>query len=78
MGNVTADGKQLWLSGRFDNIVYAIDTTTGGVKNRFGRARAAWSDGLAPAGALLARPYRQYALAKETRLPALSQFVRSE
>ena len=29
MGNVTADGKQLWLSGRFDNVVYAIDTATG-------------------------------------------------
>jgi YVTN family beta-propeller protein len=29
MGNVSADGKRLWLSGRFDNVVYAIDTTTG-------------------------------------------------
>jgi YVTN family beta-propeller protein len=32
MGNVSADGKMLWLSGRFDNVVYAIDTTTGDVK----------------------------------------------
>jgi len=32
MGNVSADGKQLWLSGRYDNVVYAIDTTTGEVK----------------------------------------------
>jgi DNA-binding beta-propeller fold protein YncE len=32
MGNVSADGKVLWLSGRFDNVVYAIDTSTGGVK----------------------------------------------
>jgi YVTN family beta-propeller protein len=32
MGNVTADGKQLWLSGRFDNVVYAIDTTTGAAR----------------------------------------------
>ena len=31
MGNVTADGKQLWISGRFDNVVYMIDTTTGAV-----------------------------------------------
>jgi len=31
MGNVSADGKVLWLSGRYDNVVYAIDTTTGGV-----------------------------------------------
>ena len=31
MGNVSADGKILWLSGRFDDVVYAIDTTTGAV-----------------------------------------------
>ncbi|MEO7065760.1 MAG: YncE family protein [Rhodanobacter sp.] len=29
MGNVSADGKTLWLSGRFDDVVYAINTTTG-------------------------------------------------
>jgi YVTN family beta-propeller protein len=33
MGNVSADGKVLWLSGRFDDVVYAIDTTTGEVKS---------------------------------------------
>jgi YVTN family beta-propeller protein len=32
MGNVSVDGKQLWLSGRFDNVVYDIDTTSGSVK----------------------------------------------
>ena len=32
MGNVSVDGKQLWLSGRYDNVVYVIDTTTGEVK----------------------------------------------
>jgi YVTN family beta-propeller protein len=31
MGNVSADGKRLWLSGRYDNVVYVIDTTTGEV-----------------------------------------------
>ena len=31
MGNVSADGKTLWLSGRFDDVVYAIDTTAGTV-----------------------------------------------
>lgn len=31
MGNVSVDGKVLWLSGRFDNVVYAIDTVTGKV-----------------------------------------------
>ncbi|PYO55379.1 MAG: hypothetical protein DMD83_19965, partial [Candidatus Rokuibacteriota bacterium] len=25
MGNVSVDGKVLWLSGRYDNVVYAID-----------------------------------------------------
>ncbi|MFF1477369.1 YncE family protein [Streptomyces sp. NPDC058301] len=29
MGGVSADGKVLWLSGRYDAEVYAIDTTTG-------------------------------------------------
>ena len=29
MGNVSADGKMLWLSGRFDDVVYAINTRTG-------------------------------------------------
>ncbi len=31
MGNVSADGKWLWLSGRYDDAVYRIDTTTGEV-----------------------------------------------
>jgi YVTN family beta-propeller protein len=29
MGNVSADGKILWLSGRYDNVVYAINATNG-------------------------------------------------
>ena len=33
MGNVSADGKTLWLSGRFDDVVYAIDTASGAVKS---------------------------------------------
>ena len=32
MGNVSADGKTLWLSGRYDHVVYAFDTTTGEAK----------------------------------------------
>jgi DNA-binding beta-propeller fold protein YncE len=32
MGNVSADGKYLWLSGRFDDVVYAIDTKTGNMR----------------------------------------------
>jgi YVTN family beta-propeller protein len=32
MGNVTADGKYLWLSGRYDDVVYRFDTTSGDVR----------------------------------------------
>lgn len=31
MGNVSADGRWLWLSGRYDDVVYRIDTTNGAV-----------------------------------------------
>ncbi|MBV1705717.1 MAG: YncE family protein [Hyphomicrobiales bacterium] len=31
MGNVSADGKDLWISGRFDNEVYDFNTKTGHV-----------------------------------------------
>jgi YVTN family beta-propeller protein len=38
MGNVSADGRYLWLSGRFDDVVYRIDTTSGAVdKIKVGR-----------------------------------------
>ena len=38
MGNVSADGKHLWLSGRYDNVVYRFDTETGAVdKIKVGR-----------------------------------------
>ncbi len=32
MGNVSADGHYIWLSGRFDNVVYRIDTANGDTK----------------------------------------------
>ncbi len=31
MGNVSADGTRLWLSGRYDDVAYSIDTTDGAV-----------------------------------------------
>jgi YVTN family beta-propeller protein len=38
MGNVSVDGRQLWLSGRYDDAVYVLDTETGAVKTiRVGR-----------------------------------------
>jgi YVTN family beta-propeller protein len=33
MGNVSGDGKTLWLSGRYDNVVYVIDTASGDVRS---------------------------------------------
>jgi YVTN family beta-propeller protein len=32
MGNVSIDGRQLWLSGRYDNEIYIIDTNNGEIK----------------------------------------------
>lgn len=29
MGNVSGDGKELWLSGRYDSVVYVFNTQTG-------------------------------------------------
>ena len=38
MGNLSADGKYLWLSGRYDNEVYRINTTNGAMdKVKVGR-----------------------------------------
>jgi DNA-binding beta-propeller fold protein YncE len=43
MGGVSADGKTLWLSGRYNSVVYAINTQTG-------HLRAAIPVGLGPHG----------------------------
>ncbi|HSW27749.1 MAG TPA: YncE family protein [Burkholderiaceae bacterium] len=32
MGNVSADGKWLWLAARYDDVVYRFDTSTGEVR----------------------------------------------
>jgi len=34
MGGVSADGRTLWLSGRYHGVVYAIDTRSGRLKRR--------------------------------------------
>lgn len=34
MGNVTADGNELWVSGRYDSEVYVFDTRTGRLTHR--------------------------------------------
>ena len=33
MGNVSVDGKYLWLTGRFDDVLYRIDTSNGDVRS---------------------------------------------
>ncbi|MDE3132177.1 MAG: beta-propeller fold lactonase family protein [Acidobacteriota bacterium] len=43
MGGVSADGKTLWLSGRYNSVVYAINTVTG-------KLRAAIAVGAGPHG----------------------------
>ena len=62
---MSAPTASLWLSGRFDNVVYAIDTATGAVHEDPGRHGAARPDRLAAARPLFARPHRQYALAAD-------------
>ena len=32
MGNVSADGKYLWLAARYDDVIYRFDTASGDVK----------------------------------------------
>jgi YVTN family beta-propeller protein len=34
MGGVSIDGRQLWLSGRYDRVVYVIDTASGELVRR--------------------------------------------
>jgi YVTN family beta-propeller protein len=34
MGNVTADGRELWVSGRYDSEVYVFDTQSGQMTHR--------------------------------------------
>ena len=73
MGNVSADGKTLWLSGRYDDVVYAIDTTTGERHQDPGRRRAPRPHRLAPARPLLAGPHRQHALVPPAHATGVSR-----
>jgi DNA-binding beta-propeller fold protein YncE len=34
MGGVSVDGRQLWLSGRYNSVVYVIDTRSGRLLHR--------------------------------------------
>ena len=39
MGNVSADGRELWLSGRYDDEVYVFDAATGRLTHRIAVGR---------------------------------------
>ena len=58
MGNVTADGTQLWLSGRYDREVYVIATVDGHLIRRSlsGTGRTACASGPSPAATRWATP----------------------
>ncbi len=77
MGNVSADGKILWLSGRYNGVVYAISTKNGRLLAKIPvGARPARPLRVARAGPVLARSHRHPAvdgrLPEETcRLPLL-------
>ena len=68
MGGVSADGKVFWVSGRYNGVVYAIDTTTGALLHKirvgFGPARPLR---LPAARAVLARPHRRLPLVAASR-----------
>ena len=63
MGNVSADGGTLWLSGRYDDVVYAINTINGERHQDPRRPGTSRPRGLAPTRPLLPRPHRQHAVA---------------
>ena len=67
MGNVSADGKTLWLRGRYDNVVYAIDTDDRGKVTKIPVGKEPHGLTVWPQpGPLLARPHRQHALARRS------------
>jgi outer membrane protein assembly factor BamB len=65
MGGVSSDGRLLWLSGRHNGVVYAIDTRNGRLKRQVSRGkRTARAVRLSAAGSLLARPHRRVPLTR--------------
>ena len=63
MGGVSADGKVLWVSGRYNGVVYALSTRDGqAARAHPRRQRPARALRLAAARALLARAHRHSSL----------------
>ena len=72
MGNVSADGKILWLTGRYNGVVYAISTRTGRLLAQDpGRVRPARALRLAAARPLLTRSHGHPAVGAPTPRRAL-------
>ena len=74
MGGVSADGRVLWLSGRYNAEVYAISTRAPAgccTASRSATARTAWR--LAAARPLLDRAHRHPALTAGLRCGAMSR-----
>ena len=63
MGNLSADGKWLWLSGRYDGVDLRLQHRRRLGEDDPGRRHAARPDGVAAAGAVLARPHGEFAVA---------------
>jgi YVTN family beta-propeller protein len=63
MGGVSADGRTLWLSGRYNAEVYVIDTETGRLRARIPVGQG--PHGLAPTRPLLTRTHRHPSLTVE-------------
>ena len=69
MGGVSADGRTLWLSGRYNSVVYVLDTSDRQAAEADPRRqRTARTVRVAPAGALQPRPHRQHALTRRSSL----------
>ncbi len=58
MGGVSADGKELWLSGRSSGVVYVLDAATGKVTHRIkvDSAHTVWRCGRSLADSASATP----------------------
>ena len=68
MGGVSADGKVLWLSGRYNGVVYAINTKNGHLLARIPVGSGPHGVCFYPlTGSLFARAHGQHALGQCSR-----------
>ena len=63
MGGVSADGKMLWLTGRYDGVVYGFDTASRSARRQDQSRREPPRHGrLATTRPLQPRPYGEHAM----------------